>query len=194
MVMRCGVLALQGDWAAHAQRLTTLGVDVELVRRADQLARCDALVLPGGESTAMLRLMESEQLARRIVARVRDGLPVLATCAGLILLAADTVPEQPSLELLDIEVTRNAYGRQVHSMVSTIDLEPELGGPVSVDGVFIRAPRITRIGSSVEILGRLGSDPVLVRQGRIIAATYHPELSDDDRIHRLLLREETGHD
>ncbi len=191
--MRCGVLALQGDWAAHADVLRTLGVEASLVRTAAELDAVDALVLPGGESTAMLRLMEPENLAEKIARRVREGLPVLATCAGVILLAERTSPAQPSLGLLDIEIERNAYGRQVHSRVAAVELEPELGDPDRFEGVFIRAPRITRVGPSVTVLGRLGTDPVLVRQGRIIAATFHPELTDDHRIHHLLLSEEAVH-
>jgi len=192
--MRCGVLALQGDWAAHAAVLDKLKVETVLVRTAAELETVDALVLPGGESTAMLRLMEPERLAERIAHRVRNGLPVLATCAGVILLAATTKPTQPSLALLDIEVERNAYGRQVHSRVAEVELTPALGEPAVIEGVFIRAPRITRIGPGVCVLGRLGSDPVLIRQGGIIAATFHPELTNDHRVHRLLVDEEAGHD
>jgi 5'-phosphate synthase pdxT subunit len=191
--MRCGVLALQGDWAAHAEVLRTLGVEITLVRTAAELASVDALVLPGGESTAMLRLMAPENLTEKISMRVRDGLPVLATCAGVILLAVGTIPTQQSLALLDVEVERNAYGRQVYSRVAAIELVDELGEPKQYDGVFIRAPKITRTGPDVTILGRLGADPVLVRQGGIIAATFHPELTDDHRVHRLLVDEEAGH-
>ena len=191
--MRCGVLALQGDWAAHAEVLRALGVETTLVRTAAELAGVDALVLPGGESTAMLRLMEPDNLADKISMRVRDGLPVLATCAGVILLAAGTTPAQESLALLDVSVERNAYGRQVHSRVAAVELVDELGEPQQIEGVFIRAPRITHVGPGVTILGRLGVDPVLIRQGGIIAATFHPELTDDHRVHRLLVNEEAGH-
>jgi len=191
--MRCGVLALQGDWAAHAEVLRALGVETILVRSAAELDRVDALVLPGGESTAMLRLMEPDNLADRISMRARDGLPILATCAGVILLAAGTTPTQQSLALLDVEIERNAYGRQVHSRVAAVELIDELGEPQQIEGVFIRAPRITRTGPGVTILGRLGADPVLIRQGGIIAATFHPELTDDHRVHRLLVDEEADH-
>lgn len=191
--MRCGVLALQGDWAAHTEALAAIGVETTLVRTAEELRTIDALVLPGGESTAILRLMETDDLAEKISRRIRDGLPVLATCAGVILLAATCVPAQPSLGLLDVDVERNAYGRQVHSRVATVDLVETIGGSDHSEGVFIRAPRITRTGPAVTVLGRLGSDPVLVRQGGIIAATYHPELTDDHRVHRLLVGEEVGH-
>ncbi len=192
--MRCGVLALQGDWAAHAAVLDKLKIDTVFVRTAAELETVDALVLPGGESTAMLRLMEPDRLAEKIAHRVRNGMPVLATCAGVILLAAATRPAQPSLGLLDIEVERNAYGRQVHSRVAAVELTAALGGSAVIEGVFIRAPRITRIGPDVRVLGRLGGDPVLIRQGGIIAATFHPELTDDHRVHRLLVNGEAGHD
>lgn len=191
--MRCGVLALQGDWAAHAAVMRSLGVETDSVRTAEDLSGVDALVLPGGESTAMLRLMEAENLAARIGERIRESMPVLATCAGVILLAVVTDPVQPSLGLLDVDVERNAYGRQVHSRVAPIDLDDRLGRPTRTEGVFIRAPKITRTGPAVEVLGRLGSDPVLVRQGCIIAATFHPELTDDPRIHQLLVDQEAGH-
>lgn len=188
--MRCGVLSLQGDWAAHAAVLRGLGVEAVSVRTAAELAAVDAMVLPGGESTAMLKLMEAEGLAEKIRDRVTGGMPVLATCAGVILLAEKTQPVQKSLGLLDVDVARNAYGRQVHSAVAEIEVTAELGRPERMEGVFIRAPRITRTGSGVTVLGRLGEDPVLVRQGAIIAATFHPELTDDERVHRLLVDEE----
>jgi 5'-phosphate synthase pdxT subunit len=191
--MRCGVLALQGDWAAHAEVLRALGAETTWVRTAADLAAVDALVLPGGESTAMLKLMEAEDLLGKIGTRVSAGMPVLATCAGVILLAAGTTPPQSSLGLLDVDVERNAYGRQVHSRVADIDLEAVMGEPGTMEGVFIRAPRITRTGPAVRILARLAGDPVLVRQGCMIAATYHPELTEDDRVHRLLLCEEAEH-
>jgi 5'-phosphate synthase pdxT subunit len=191
--MPIGVLALQGDWAAHAAVLAALGIRAAFVRTARELAEVDSLVLPGGESTAMLRLMEEEGLDGELGERIRDGMAVLATCAGTILLAAKTLPEQASLGLLDIDIERNAYGRQVHSQVAEVELDDELGEPARYDGVFIRAPKITRVGPGVSVLGRLGSDPVLVRQGGIIAATFHPELTDDHRVHRLLVDEEAGH-
>ncbi len=186
--MRCGVLALQGDWAAHGRVLTGLGVAVVPVRTAAELAGVDALVMPGGESTAMLRLMAAEQLDERLTARIRAGLPVLATCAGVILLAATVRPAQPSLKVLDVDVERNAYGRQLRSAVAELQLAAELGGNGSGRGVFIRAPRVLRVGPNVRVLGRRGADPVLLCQDRIVAATYHPELTGDLRVHRLLLQ------
>jgi 5'-phosphate synthase pdxT subunit len=182
-----GVLALQGDFAAHAAIVSALGHPAVPVRTAAELASVAALILPGGESSAMLRLMRSESLAERIAARIADGLPVLATCAGVILLARSVTPSQPSLGVLDVDVVRNAYGRQVHSAVETIRLAAELGAPAAADAVLIRAPRITRTGTEVEVLGWFGDDPVLVRQGRLVGATYHPELSPDTRVHELLV-------
>lgn len=186
--MRVGVLALQGDWAAHMAALHELGTPSEPVRSGAELARVDALVLPGGESTAMLRLMEDDRLDRRIADRVRAGMPVLATCAGVILLARGVEPRQPSFGILDLDVVRNAYGRQVYSRVSTVDVNGELGAPATMEAVFIRAPKIVRTGGDVRVLGRLGSDPVLVAAGAIVAATFHPELAQDRRVHRLFIR------
>jgi len=185
--MQVGVLALQGDWEAHIAALRAAGIAAEPVRTAAALDRVGALVMPGGESTAMLRLMADEGLAERICGRVGSGMPVLATCAGVILLAAGVEPRQPSLGLLDIDVVRNAYGRQVHSAVSAIDVNGELGDPRQMEAVFIRAPRIVRTGADVAVLGRRRGDPVLVRSGRIVAATFHPELSADRRVHALFL-------
>jgi 5'-phosphate synthase pdxT subunit len=185
---RIGVLALQGDWAAHGAALGGLGVEAHTVRTAIDLEMVDALVMPGGESTAMLRLMEAENLAVLITDRAKAGMPILATCAGVILLAREVTPEQPSLGVLAIDVDRNAYGRQPHSTVAEVDLAPELGEPRRMEGVFIRAPRITRREAAVEVLGRWREDDVLVRQGKILAATFHPELATDRRIHELFVR------
>ena len=183
-----GVLALQGDWAAHSTVLRELGAEVLPVRSAAELADVRALVLPGGESSAMLRLMEPEELSRRIAERIRAGMAVLATCAGVILLARAVVPTQPSLGVLAVDVERNAYGRQVFSTIAEIDLVPALGDPPRMEGAFIRAPRITRREESVEVLGSWGDDPVLVRQDRVLAATFHPELTADRRVHGLFLQ------
>lgn len=185
--MRVGVLALQGDWAAHLAVLAELGAEAEPVRTAEELGRVAALVLPGGESTAMLRLMADESLGPAIGDRVAAGMPVLATCAGVILLARGVEPQQQSLGVLDVDVVRNGYGRQVHSSVATVAVNGELGPPAALEAVFIRAPRIVRTGDGVRVLARLGSDPVLVTSRRIVAATFHPELAPDRRVHRLFL-------
>jgi 5'-phosphate synthase pdxT subunit len=194
MVMRVGVLALQGDWLAHRSMLAPLGVEAEPVRTAAELERADALVIPGGESTAMLRLMESERLDELMAERIRGGMPALGICAGLILLAAQVEPEQPSLGVLDVEVVRNAFGRQVHSTILTIEVDDELGEPGSMEAVLIRAPRITRQGNDVKTLGRSGEEAVLVRQGRVIGSTFHPELTGDGRVHRMFCELAEGGD
>ena len=189
-----GVLALQGDWAAHGAILRELGARTHPVRTAADLAHIDALVIPGGESSAMLRLMEPQNLARRIRDRIVAGMAVLATCAGVILLAEHIQPPQQGLAVLDVDVARNAYGRQVNSTVAEIVLTKELGTPLRMEGVFIRAPRIVRVGSKVTVLGRWRDDPVLIRQGRILGATFHPELSADRRIHEMFMKVgEIGH-
>lgn len=183
-----GVLALQGDWSAHSAVLRDLGAEVRAVRTAADLDIVGALVIPGGESSAMLRLMEAEDLSRRIMDRIRAGMAVLATCAGVILLARTVVPTQACLGGLAIDVERNAYGRQVFSTITEINLAPALGDPPRMEAVFIRAPRITQHGPSVEVLGTWGDDAVLVRQGSTLAATFHPELTGDRRVHELFLQ------
>lgn len=182
-----GVLALQGDWAAHGAILRDLGALTRPVRTAADLVEVDALVIPGGESSAMLRLMEPENLARRIRDRITAGMAILATCAGVILLAEQIQPPQESLGVLGVDVIRNAYGRQPHSTVGEIALTTELGEPFQMEGVFIRAPRIVGVNSEVAVLGRFLDDPVLVRQERILGATFHPELTADRRIHKMFI-------
>lgn len=142
----------------------------------------------------MLRLMEPGRLRARLVERVSAGMAVLATCAGVILLAEGVVPEQESLGLMAVAVERNAYGRQVHSTIDPVALAPEMGEPALMEGVFIRAPRITRLAPEVAVLGRLRGEPVLVRHDRMIGATFHPELTADRRVHNLFLNmAEEGH-
>jgi 5'-phosphate synthase pdxT subunit len=182
---RVGVLALQGDFEAHATALRAAGAEPSEVRTPAELDRLDALVLPGGESTALLRLLASSGLDRAIPRFHRDGGAILGTCAGAILLAKEvTNPRQESLGLLDATVERNHYGRQVDSFEAEA---PFPGGGAPLPLVFIRAPAITRVGRGVEVLVEHGGLPVLVRRGRLLAATFHPELSADDRVHRLLL-------
>ncbi len=184
----CGVLALQGGWDAHGKILRELGAEVRTVRTATDLEEVDSLVIPGGESTAMLRLMEPGRMSARLTERAAAGMPVLATCAGVILIAEHVDPEQESLGMLAVAVERNAYGRQVHSTIAEVGLTPEMGAPARMEGVFIRAPRITRVGPRVAIMGHLREEPVLVRQKRIIGATFHPELTNDRRVHELFLK------
>ena len=181
--MPVGVLALQGDWDAHLRVLAELGLDSVAVRTAAQLDSVEALVLPGGESTAMLRLMEAEALDHRLGLRIDAGMPVLATCAGVVLLARGVEPDQPSLQRLDVDVIRNGFGRQVHSDTADIQLAAELATAGPMTGVFIRAPRIVRVGDGVEVLGTRDHEPVVVRQGRLLAATFHPELTGERRLH-----------
>jgi 5'-phosphate synthase pdxT subunit len=183
--MVIGVLALQGDFQAHAAILRRLGQSVHEVRRCGDLSGLAALVLPGGESTALLKLMADEPWFEALRAFHDGGGALLGTCAGAILLAREVEPAQPSLGLLDVAVARNAYGRQVDSFEAALETSDPDG---SLRGVFIRAPRLKAIGSGVEVLAHLHDEPVLVRQGRVIAATFHPEIAGDDCVHRLLLK------
>ncbi len=179
-----GVLALQGAFDVHAKRLTELGATATLVRRPDQLAQLDALVLPGGESTTFLKNLERDGFYGLLNDFVHTK-PVFGTCAGCILLAKDVLnPPQRSFGALDITVERNAYGRQNDSAILT---EPTSlpGGPLEM--VYIRAPRIACLGPGIETLATRNGDPTLIRHGRILAATFHPELTADTRIHQLFL-------
>jgi 5'-phosphate synthase pdxT subunit len=179
-----GVLALQGAFDVHARRLAMLGALTTLVRRPDQLAELDALVIPGGESTTFLKHLEREGFYDTLQAFVRAK-PVFGTCAGCILLAKEvTNPPQASFGVLDIAVERNAYGRQNDSAILTEETALA-GGPLEM--VFIRAPRISRIGEGVETLASRDGSPTLVRQGALLAATFHPELTDDTRVHQFFL-------
>lgn len=182
---RVGVLSLQGDFALHLATLRRLGVSGEEVRTPDALEGLEGLVLPGGESTAMLKLMERTGMEDALRAFHARGGSLLGTCAGLILLARRvTGPEQRSLGLLDVDVARNAYGRQVDSFETDLAWLP---GEPPLRGVFIRAPRITRLGPDVEALAVLDGEPLLVREGRVLAATFHPEATEDVRVHRYFL-------
>lgn len=177
-----GVLAIQGNFASHAQALVEAKADAVEIRKPEQLGGLDGLVLPGGESTTMLKFLEK----RHFFEALKDYCathPVFATCAGAILLAREVRnPAQPSLGLLDVVVERNAYGRQIDS---TILNAPSVLGDEPLEMVFIRAPRILETGPAVEVLARREGFAVLVRQGKILAATFHPELSRDRRVHRL---------
>jgi pyridoxal 5'-phosphate synthase pdxT subunit len=181
-----GVLALQGDFAAHARALQRLGVTPVEVRRVAELERVASLVIPGGESTTLLNLMRDEPWFEALRAfHARGGL-LFGTCAGAILLARDVRgPQQPSLGLLDAVVARNAYGRQADSFETSVDVAALEGGPLRV--AFIRAPRFVAVGPSVEVLARRDGEPVLVRQGSVVAATFHPEITLDDRLHAHIL-------
>jgi pyridoxal 5'-phosphate synthase pdxT subunit len=178
---RIGVLALQGDFDAHRKRLEELGVAVMLVRKPEQLDEIDGLVIPGGESSTFLKLLGEAGFEKlKDFVRVK---PTFGTCAGAILLAKEVEnPDQSGLGALDIGIRRNAYGRQIDSSIREGIFR---GTPIEM--VFIRAPKFSRLGPQVEVLGTEGSDPVVVRQGKAMAATFHPELSDDTRVHRAFL-------
>ena len=179
-----GVLAIQGDYAAHAEALSETGAEPVEVRKAEELATVDGLILPGGESTTMLRFLGRQHLFEALQKFCAEK-PVFGTCAGAILLAREVLnPPQRSLGLLDATVERNAYGRQIDSAIVTAETALA-GGPLEM--VFIRAPRIVKTGPSVEVLARRDGFPALVRQGEVMAATFHPELSHDRRVHRLFV-------
>jgi 5'-phosphate synthase pdxT subunit len=180
-----GVLALQGDFAAHAAAFRDLDVPVREVRRVGELEGLAGLVIPGGESTTLLNLMNDEPWFDALH-RLHDSGAVLAgTCAGAILLSLEVRPRQPSLGLLDAVIARNAFGRQVDSFEARVDTSPALGG--SIDAIFIRAPRFLALFPDVKVLGRYRGEPVLVQQGRVIAATFHPELTRSRALHRYLV-------
>jgi len=185
-MVRVGVLALQGDYALHQRMLERIGRGSRQVRKAEELEGLEALVIPGGESTTMLKFIEGEGLLEPLRKLHADGAALYGTCAGVILLAKEvTSPSQVSLGLLDVTVERNAYGRQVDSHTAEEPC-PELG-PAPLPMVFIRAPIIRRTGPSVRVLARHRGEPVMVREGRILASTFHPELSEDERVHRYFL-------
>ena len=186
--MKIGVLAIQGDFDAHRRRLEELGAEVVLVRKPEQLEEVDALVIPGGESTTFLKVL-GEKGFQKLGDFVRNK-PTFGTCAGCIMLANEVEnPPQKGLGAMDITVRRNAYGRQIDSFIvpSSAVAAVEAGaGPLEM--VFIRAPKIAKVGPGVEVLARQGDDPVLVRQGKNLAATFHPELSNDSRVHAFFLK------
>jgi 5'-phosphate synthase pdxT subunit len=182
--LRIGVLAVQGNFREHVAMLRRLGAETVEVRKPEQLESLDGLVIPGGESTAIGKLVE----LYGFVDAIRDfERPLFGTCAGMILLARDAVdgvPGQPLLGLADITVRRNAFGRQVHSFEADLELAGDAG---LLRAVFIRAPWIEQLGSGVEVLAEHEGHPVLARQGRILVAAFHPELTDDTRVHELFL-------
>jgi 5'-phosphate synthase pdxT subunit len=188
---KLGVLALQGAFAEHRSVVEALGAHAVEVRTPGDLAAVDGLILPGGESTTMSLLLDKNGLRDAVADRLADGMPAFGTCAGLILLACEVTdgrPDQRSFGVLDVSVQRNGYGRQRDSFETDLeirDLGP--GAAATFPAVFIRAPRITRVGADVEVLASVGDDPVLVRQGPLLAAAFHPELSGDLRLHAVFL-------
>jgi pyridoxal 5'-phosphate synthase pdxT subunit len=182
---KIGVLAIQGDFAAHAVMLQSLGAETKEVRTVADLEECDGLILPGGESTTQLQFLREEGLAEAIKKFAAKEQPVFGTCAGAILLATNVRnPAQDSLGLLDMTVLRNGYGRQLASEVSSGDSKLK-AGPMEM--VFIRAPIIENVGPGVEILAEFGGKPALVQEGNVIAATFHPELTNDSTVHKHFL-------
>ena len=189
--MRVGVLALQGDFREHIAMLRDLGADAVEVRTPEELGNVDGLIIPGGESTTIGRLATIYGMIEPVRNRIASGMPVLGTCAGLIFLGAGTTgARQAQLEVLDVIVERNAFGRQVDSFEADLDVS---GWKDSMHAVFIRAPWIHKVGGEVEVLAAVtdpatGEDrPVFVRQGNILASSFHPELTSDDRMHRMLI-------
>ena len=187
--MIIGVLALQGDFDAHRRRLEELGAEVVLVKKPEQLDHIDGLVIPGGESGTFLKLLGEEgfrKLKDFVLAK-----PTFGTCAGAILLASEVEnPKQQGLGALDIRIRRNAYGRQIDSSIREGKFLTDLQGKLNespLEMVFIRAPKIEHVGEGVKVLATEGADPVVVRQGKAMAATFHPELSDDSRVHKAFL-------
>ena len=190
MTARVGVLALQGDTREHLAALTEAGAEAVTVRRRVELDAVDALVIPGGESTAMSKLLREFDLLEPLRTRLADGMPAYGSCAGMILLATEItdagVPGREALPLggIDMTVRRNAFGRQVDSFEEDVDFDGLQG---SMHAVFIRAPWVERVGASVEVLARAGGHPVAVRQGRTLATAFHPEMTGDRRVHRLFV-------
>jgi pyridoxal 5'-phosphate synthase pdxT subunit len=189
-VKKVGILALQGDFAAHASAIQRAGAEPVLVREREQLAGIDGMILPGGESTTMLKLMHYEGLLDALAEFGRRK-PLFGTCAGAILMANEvSSPAQESLGLMDIGVERNAYGRQIDSRVTEIAPDPDFErrtAPGKLEAVFIRAPIIRRVGQGGKVLASYRGDPVLVEQGRHLVSTFHPELTRDLRVHELFL-------
>ena len=191
--MKVGVLALQGAFAAHARTLAELGAEPVLVRRPEHLDGVDVLVLPGGESTTMSMLLESSGLADPLADRLADGMPAFGTCAGMILLGREVLdgrPDQRCYGAIDIAVRRNAFGRQVDSFEADLRVDGIADEERPFRAVFIRAPFVERTGSEVEVLADGDGHPVLCREGPGLVAAFHPELSDDRRLHELFLKGE----
>ena len=183
--MRIGVLALQGDVREHARSLSDCGVSASLVRRASELERVDALVIPGGESTTIAKLARTFGIFDEISARIKNGMPTYGSCAGMILLAnevLDAIVGQETFGGLDVTVRRNAFGRQVDSFESDLTFNGMTQTPVRA--VFIRAPWVENVGIGVAVLAQVQGHPVAVRQGSILATSFHPELTGDNRIHK----------
>jgi 5'-phosphate synthase pdxT subunit len=181
--MKAGVLALQGDFREHAAMFAACGATPVLVRTPEELASVDCLAIPGGESTTMAKLAHQHGLVEPIRRRAAEGMPVFGTCAGMIVMARSVEDGEPLLSLLDVAVRRNAYGRQVDSFESDIEVK----GIGRVRAVFIRAPVVEQVGPEVEVLAELGGRPIVVRQGNLLGAAFHPEIAGDSRLHQQVL-------
>jgi pyridoxal 5'-phosphate synthase pdxT subunit len=182
--MKAGVLALQGDFREHARVFAELGASPVEVRNPEDLSRVDALAIPGGESTTISKLARSAELVGPIVERASEGMPILGTCAGMIVMAKRVIGLEPLLGLVDVTVRRNAYGRQVDSFEADVDVE---GVDHQVRGVFIRAPVVEDVGADVRAIASLDGRPVVLEQGSLIVASFHPELVGETRLHEYLL-------
>jgi 5'-phosphate synthase pdxT subunit len=181
--MKAGVLALQGDFREHARMFAECGATPVLVRTVEELDSVACLAIPGGESTTIGRLARRHDLVEPIRRRAGEGMPMLGTCAGMIVMAREVDHGEPLLSLLDIGIERNAYGRQVDSFEADVDVD----GTGPVRAVFIRAPRVTRVGPGVDVLAEHEGAPVVVRQGNLLAAAFHPEIAGDPRLHAAFL-------
>ncbi len=181
-----GVLAMQGAYAKHIESIRRIGIAAMEIRTVSDLDRADCLIIPGGESTTIGKLLDKNGLFYPVKNRIENGMPVLGTCAGMILLAKEVCGmDQPLLGVMDITVERNAYGRQIDSFETPLAVKGITGEPFS--GIFIRAPRIRNVGAGVEILASYDGIPVMVRQNNIFALSFHPELTDDTRLHSLFI-------
>lgn len=184
-----GVLSLQGGFQRHIDILTRLGASPMGVRHSEELEQCSSLIIPGGESTTIAMIMKRRGLHNQISRRIREGMPVFGTCAGMILLSRHIDGRsEHSFAALDASILRNAYGSQVHSFEAEIDIQDEDMSISNFPAVFIRAPKIEELGPEVKVLAEFNSAPVLVRQGKVLASSFHPELTDDGRIHEYFMR------
>jgi len=184
--VRIGILAVQGSFSLHVRMFKSIGIEPIEIRRSSDLKGMDGVVLPGGESTTFQIILNSDDLGKKLYSDIKAGLPAWGTCAGAIILGRGEDIPQPRWELIDIEVVRNAYGRQVDSFVSPLKIE---GFDEEFEGVFIRAPRFQNPGKDVKILSTYKNDPIIVRQDNILLTSFHPELTSDHRVHTLFLDE-----
>lgn len=186
-MVKIGVLAIQGSVVEHLEILEKCGAQAVLVKKLEHLNKAQALILPGGESTTIGKLLKRFGLGSEISKRAKAGMPLYGTCAGAILMAKEILNDQPeySLNLMDVGIERNSYGAQLDSFITELNI-PVLGKQ-KVPAYFIRAPKITRVGKNCEVLAKVSEDPVLIREGNLLISTFHPELTEDTRVHRYFL-------